>query len=263
MEASYKLLNAGVAENHQILRPNVAKTRRISLTFAFIFAIALISLFYAHYDPVAHFAAEPHKHLFSDSDSVIQQCPSGLPSPASPPAPVNLWASLDLEEAVQIRQWLHAPEQRLNLTRAESDYTSNSNDNVIYNVESYYPSKSEALAYLGSPSIIPAPDRYARVTIHHGARLEPVIKDYLVGPLPVGAQTEMRELTSIYHRKDIPFNARGFTMDNEILRFLGRIVVPLSDITKVSSRLIIYFDNKLKEDPWPGTFRRSGCWSSK
>jgi primary-amine oxidase len=45
----------------------------------------------------------------------------------------------------------------------------------------------------------------------------------------------MRELTNIYHRDDIPFNARGFNMNNELLQFLGSIMVPLADATKVSA----------------------------
>jgi len=105
---------------------------------------------------------------------------------------------------------------------------------MLYNLEAYYPSKAEALAYLGSPSSVPRPDRYARVTIHHGARLEPVVKDYLVGPLPVDPRTEMHELTSIYHWNNIPFHARGIAINNEFIQFLAAMMAPLADATKVS-----------------------------
>jgi primary-amine oxidase len=221
MDARYKLLKASVPDK------NISKSNKmlyIGLMFALVF---LISHFHVQYTPAEQFTVEP---LF-DTEGVLQ-CPSALPLPASPPAPVNLWASLDLEDAAQIRQWLHAPERMLNLTRVDTRYVSS--DNMLYNLEAYYPSKAEALAYLGSPSSVPRPDRYARVTVHHGARLEPVIKDYLVGPLPVGPQTEMRELTSIYHRNDIPFHARGIAINNEIVQFLSGMMAPLADATKVS-----------------------------
>ncbi|EEB96477.1 hypothetical protein MPER_04384, partial [Moniliophthora perniciosa FA553] len=102
--------------------------------------------------------------------------------------------------------WLEDPERNLNLTRASQSALS---DNAIFNIEVYYPPKEDAIAHLSSPETINPPDRYARITIHHGAASEPVVKDYLVGPLPIRQQTTMRELTEIYHR-DVPYNARGF-----------------------------------------------------
>jgi primary-amine oxidase len=225
MEARYKLLKEDPSDKNPISKSN--KMLYIGLTFALVF---LISHFHVQYTPAEQFTVEPHGAIF-DTEGVLQ-CPSALPPPASPPAPVNLWASLDLEDAVQIRQWLHAPERMLNLTRVDTRYVSS--DNMLYNLEAYYPSKAEALAYLGSPSSVPRPDRYARVTIHHGARLEPVVKDYLVGPLPVSSRTEMHELTSIYHRNDIPFHARGIAINNEIVQFLVGMMAPLADATKVS-----------------------------
>ncbi|EEB97825.1 hypothetical protein MPER_02779, partial [Moniliophthora perniciosa FA553] len=135
----------------------------------------------------------------------LKQCTSPLPPPAKPPSPHNLWASLTVPETSEIQAWLEAPERNLNLTRAVDAALS---DNTIFHIEAYYPSKAEALAHLESPDSVSPPERFARVTIHHGSAVEPIIKDYLVGPLPVGSKTTMRELTEIYHR-DIPFNARG------------------------------------------------------
>jgi primary-amine oxidase len=50
------------------------------------------------------------------------------------------------------------------------------------------------------------PPKFAHVVIHHGAISEPIIKDYLVGPLPLSEDTTMRQLTETYHHPDIPHN---------------------------------------------------------
>lgn len=247
MEARYQLLKADAArESDQILKSGVdvvSRARRLALALAFVISVVILSFIYVRHGSAVHFPSESNKPTFYND--AIQQCPSGVPAPASPPAPVNLWAPLDLEDAVQIRRWLEAPDRGLNLTRVDTRYSSS--DNMLYNLETYYPSKAEALAYLAevealveSPSSIPPPDRYARVTIHHGARLEPVVKDYLVGPLPVGTWTEMRELKNIYHRDDIPFHARGFAVNSELQKFLGRMMIPFAEATMVSLALISF-----------------------
>jgi primary-amine oxidase len=106
-------------------------------------------------------------------------------------------------------------------------------DNYVWLIEAYYPPKAAALAYLTAPSTAEKPDKFARVTIHHGASHDPVVKDYLVGPLPISAQTEMKQLTEIYHRPDIPYNARGITLETEFPGILGSIMPPLADAMQV------------------------------
>jgi primary-amine oxidase len=163
----------------------------------------------------------------------VERCASThsqLP-PASPPAPVNPWSSLTIPELTQIRRWLEAPEQGLNLTQTKSSKTS---DNIIFLIEAYYPAKEDALAYLSNPVPTLLPERYARVTIHHGGRKEPVVKDYLVGPLPISRATRMRELTEIYHSQDIPFNARGVAQLEELSIVLAKLMAPLADVLQVS-----------------------------
>lgn len=144
--------------------------------------------------------------------------------------------SLNLKEVVQIRQWLQSPDQALNLTRASTTYAK---DNMVYNIEAYRPTKADALTYLASPSTASPPERYAWVTIHHGARLEPTVKNYLMGPLPVGKYTYMRELNEIYHWGNIPYNARGFDRDNEIGLFLAQTMPTLAEPMKVSLRALL------------------------
>lgn len=141
----------------------------------------------------------------------LKQCASPLPPAVEPPAPVNIWASLTVPETTAIQSWLEAPERNLNLTRAMGSRLS---DNVIFMIEVYYPPKADALAYLESPTTVPPPDRSARVSIHHGS--VPVIRDYLVGPLPIGSSTTIKPLTEIYHRDDIPFHAAGYVTGSEL-----------------------------------------------
>jgi primary-amine oxidase len=162
----------------------------------------------------------------------IEQCTSSQnhPPPAYPPAPINLWASLTVSETTQIESWLEDPARNLNLTRSKDSIAS---DNVIFHIEAYAPSKADALAFLDS-SPPKAPERYARVTIHHGGREEPLVKDYLVGPLPVGATTVIKPLLDIYHRGEIPFNARGLTQFTDLPMFLAKEVKPIMHAMEVT-----------------------------
>jgi primary-amine oxidase len=177
----------------------------------------------------------------TNDESKTSHCASSLPHGALPPVPVNLWASLTVPETSAIYTWLEAPERNLNLTRSRGSILT---DNVVYGIETYYPPKSEALAYLENSAASPPPAKFARVTIHHGGVEEPVVVDYLVGPLPVGPRTAIRPLKEIYHREDIPFNARGFSDIEEIPLFLAREVAPIAHVMEVdmhSSVLYLFY----------------------
>ncbi|KAH8827357.1 copper amine oxidase [Flagelloscypha sp. PMI_526] len=163
----------------------------------------------------ARFATTPNE-ILSLSDG-LQQCPIPFAQAAKPPAPINIWAPLSIEETTSINQWLSDPAQGFNLTRNVE--TSVLSDNVVFIIEVYPPKKAEALAYLSAPEKIQPPSKHARVTIHHGASTPPEIKDYLVGPLPLGKDTTITPLTDIYHRDDIPFNAYGLTNMNFLFAF--------------------------------------------
>ncbi|PPR06108.1 hypothetical protein CVT26_005335 [Gymnopilus dilepis] len=154
------------------------------------------------------------------------RCVSPQAQQASPPAPLNPWASLTTTETQEIQSWLSSPVLSLNLS---SPFNSSLSDNVIFMIEAYPPPKNTTLAYLQDPDSNSPPERYARVTIHHGSREEPVVKDYLVGPLPVGEKTTMRPLEEIYHRKEVPFNSRGLEMSQlmSLGAFVGREFGPV------------------------------------
>ena len=179
------------------------------------------------------------KESLTSSTRPLEQCAASLPPPAKPPAPVNLWASLTLVETVSIHKWLTDSARGLNLIPADK---AGLTDNSIFHIEVYRPAKAAALAYLESPNNQTLPSRYGRVSIHLGARPEaeggPVIKDYLVGPLPIGDKTALKELTEIYHRDDIPFNARGFGSNpfSELPYLLSSYMPRLAHVTQVRCR---------------------------
>ncbi|THH32251.1 hypothetical protein EUX98_g1956 [Antrodiella citrinella] len=167
-----------------------------------------------------------------DDLSTLKQCPANIPLPASPPAPVNIWASLSVDETVAIDRWLSADERGLNLTSAD---VASLNDNIIFIIEAFRPPKAAAVAYLDAPSDKTLPKKFARVTIQHGGAVpEPYIMDYLVGPLPISKETQISPLTDIYHRDTVPFNARGYTglPFGELQRIGYEILTPLKDAIK-------------------------------
>ena len=172
----------------------------------------------------------------NDNSDKTSHCASSLPPRALPPVPVNLWAPLTIQETSAIYTWLEAPGRNLNLTRSGGFVVT---DNVVYGIETYYPPKAEALAYLENSATSPPPPKFARVTIHHGGVQVPTVVDYLVGPLPVGPRTNIRLLKEIYHRDDIPFNARGFCEGEEldISLLLAREIAPIAHAMEVGVHL--------------------------
>ena len=168
----------------------------------------------------------PDDHLFVEP---VERCVSDAPAAAFPPVPVNLWSSLSVSEALEIRNWLESPLRHLNLTADDNPATS---DNHIFGIEAIRPPKAESLAYLNSQTTVPRPKRFAKAIVHHGAARKPVIKEYLVGPLPVGPTTTISEVKGIYHREDIPFNAR-MSVQTELGQFIGKFMPKLAEATQV------------------------------
>jgi hypothetical protein len=188
-------------------------------------------------EPVQIYQTPSKPSSFSGSQP-LDECPSPRPLRASPPAPINLWASLTLAETTFVQSYLENSSIGgidFNLTRPKKAQLS---DNSIFGIEIYYPPKEQALAYLDGNG--KTPERYARVTMHHGSGIsaevagkvegiqeskEPIIVDYLLGPLPeleddkfakATKGMSIRKLSEIYHRLDIPYNARGISWYAEI-----------------------------------------------
>lgn len=233
MAGAYELLKDDRESSHT---PRRLHPRRIAFTSLFVLAAGTLSVYYA-YSSLRSFKVANSSDTPFLGDEPLQQCAVGGPLSASPPAPTNIWASLTVDDTTSIAAWLESPERGLNLTKGDSAALSN---NAIFHIDAYRPPKQAALAYLDSPSTLSLPDRFARVTIHHGGLAEPIIKDYLVGPLPISRKTSIRELTEIYHRDDIPYNARGFTTQLELAPFLARVIPPLANVTQVRDCICTY-----------------------
>lgn len=183
----------------------------------------------SHFLSHHHHPAPPGAHDNGDS---IGQCVAGTVPPASPPAPVNPWSSLTIAEIVQIQDWLFSPEQGLNLTQGDVAAPS---DNHLFAIETYYPPKAAVLNYLSSLSTVDLPPRFARVAVHHGAAQEPIVKNYLVGPLPIGPHVSMSPLTDIYLVDPIPYNARSFDVrDWTSPELYHALALPLAEAFEVS-----------------------------
>jgi primary-amine oxidase len=215
--------------------PNRITSLRLGLSFILI--LLLVSLTVIQVRP----STSDSKIIFGGTETLasgtgydedIKICASNIPSPARPPAPINPWASLTIDEMVEIQNWLLSAPMNLNLTRGD---TAQPSDNSIYMIQTYYPPKADVLKYFSSLDPRDAPARFARVTIHHGGAAEPVIRDYLVGPLPVTLATEMTHLTEIYHTETLPYNARGYdALDWNLPEISTKIAAPLMDAYKAS-----------------------------
>ncbi|KIJ20486.1 hypothetical protein PAXINDRAFT_7722 [Paxillus involutus ATCC 200175] len=220
-----------MAGGYELLKPATVHQRPSPLNSGYrvvsgVVILALASLLLLRTNP-ALLSGEHGASLAAhkNPEDGVGQCVSSTVQAAYPPAPLNPWTSLTIREIVQIQGWLNAPEQGLNLTLGDIAPS----DNHIYIIEAYYPQKSDVLNYLSSPSSS-LPPRFARVVIHHGAALEPVVKNYLVGPLPIGPQTTMSHFTDIYHIDTIPYNARAFdARDWTAPEIYSQIAAPLAD----------------------------------
>lgn len=212
------------------------RSRRIALSACFVVCAAALSLLYAfppYFGPDPDTLASPSTSSSStlfDTEGSLKQCAASGPPPASPPAPINPWASLTVPETTAIAEWLSTPERALNLT---SGTAASISDNYIYHIGAWRPAKTDALAYLADPKGTAPPDRFARVTIHLGAAASPRVQDYLVGPVPVGESTGIRELQDVYHREDIPYNARGYTTLGELHPILIDVMPKMAEATQV------------------------------
>lgn len=231
MAGGYELLKHPVVQTAGTARRSRC---RVLYTLILLGATASISFLYAFSPKIHDILNNLPLHTESAAPDHLAQCPASIAPPANAPAPVNLWAPLTVQETTSIHDWLLESSRGLNFTLANQATLS---DNAIFLIEIYRPSKADALAYLEAPTASKLPARYARVSVHLAARPDseggPVIKDYLVGPLPIGTRTSLQELKGVYHREDIPYNARGFSIATELTSLLVTYMPRLAEVTKV------------------------------
>ncbi|KAF8999357.1 copper amine oxidase [Cyathus striatus] len=125
-------------------------------------------------------------------------------------------------------------------------------------------SKNVTIGYFSNPES--KLERYARVSLNLGGLVEPLVKDYLVGPLD--GEMGMRELREIYNalgeRKGVPYNARADNMNLVVMqRWSGQQMVPYAEMCEdlfSASATGLPTDTLVAgpSGPWSydGTFRR-------
>jgi primary-amine oxidase len=123
-------------------------------------------------------------------------CDGTRDAPTATPPHDNIWNTLSKDEVVGLLEWLHKPEQGLNLTLMEE---AGAWDNTVGVTELLMPNKTDALAYISGSG--PAPERYARVGIFFGATEEPYMQAFVAGPLPVSEKTTIAPLDHIYTKE--------------------------------------------------------------
>jgi len=106
----------------------------------------------------------------------------------------NVWNDISAAEAAQLFQWLHAPAQKLNLTKPEN---ATAWDNTIVTLEALRPNKSDVIKYLDHDG--PMPVRYARVVLEYNSNLAPYMSENIIGPLPLSNATTIKPLTYVHN----------------------------------------------------------------
>lgn len=112
-----------------------------------------------------------------------------------------IFSPLSSAEINEIVQWLLS-NPSLNLTTRMNASLS---DNYIFRVSFAPPVKAAALNYLDNSG--PVPERRANVILQMGGLKKPVVREYIIGPLPIQPKTTMTQV-SYGPVKDIPFDAR-------------------------------------------------------
>ncbi|TVY13111.1 Membrane primary amine oxidase [Lachnellula arida] len=105
----------------------------------------------------------------------------------------NVWADLSQQEADDVLEFLFdSPE--LNLTEASN---ATSRDNTLMQLGVLQPNKTDILCYLNGSAGLP--ERWAHVVVAQGVTKDACIVNYMVGPLPPNALTEIRPLKYIFN----------------------------------------------------------------
>ncbi|XP_078690190.1 diamine oxidase [copper-containing]-like [Branchiostoma floridae x Branchiostoma belcheri] len=108
----------------------------------------------------------------------IGPCPAGMATEEVDEDSPSMYDDLTAQELRAAREYLLG-QPGLDITPWED---ASFHHNYIYGLELHLPPKAEALSYLDSNG--PRPERQALVTVYGGGRTQPVVEQYVVGPLP-------------------------------------------------------------------------------
>ncbi|KAF2740995.1 amine oxidase catalytic domain-containing protein [Polyplosphaeria fusca] len=176
------------------------------------------------------------------------------PTTTAPKA--NVWAPISAEDNLAVWNLLHEPASGMNLTHPDDAVLT---DNYVFWIDTLHTNKSDVLPYIdGSGSL---PTKYARAIIFEGGKADPDSQEYMIGPLPVSADTTIEKLDYMYNGGSggsVPFNARYFdgpktsATDPLVASVMGNI----SDVTAALFQGGVYFgslDERTTLSPTSGT----------
>ncbi|CAM1508850.1 Fc.00g025890.m01.CDS01 [Cosmosporella sp. VM-42] len=160
-------------------------------------------------------------------------CNIMAPAPAVKAPIPNPWAPITAEDNLAVWNLLHDPSSGLNLTEPS---TANLTDNYVFWIDTLHTNKSDVLPFIEG-SGAPLPPKYARAIIFQGAIDEPDSQEYMIGPLPVSAETKVEKLDYIYNGGrggSVPFNARYFDSVRSAASdpLLASLMTEIADITQ-------------------------------
>lgn len=145
---------------------------------------------------IAPVSARPEPDLWRRAVSAadVRTCALTDEAPHVKAPKANAWAPISPQDVKDVWKFVHAPERALNLTDPANATLT---DNYVFLVDTLYLNKTQVLSYIDGDAA--QPPKYARVVIFEGGKEEPVSQEYMVGPLPVGAETTIAPY-------DYPFN---------------------------------------------------------
>ncbi|KAH0522966.1 hypothetical protein TsFJ059_008029 [Trichoderma semiorbis] len=149
-------------------------------------------------------------------------CKSRQPSVSAPHQ--NIWGGLADKEAADIIDLLHQHSTGLNLTTEDRDGS--------LHLELLAPNKSDVLPFINKNTTKPPP-RYARATLMFGATPNSFLQDYVIGPLPITNNTQVRPLQFLYNNAGKGKVAVDFADRSEVLQFAKDVGLSVADITKL------------------------------
>ncbi|OBR12715.1 Amine oxidase [Colletotrichum higginsianum IMI 349063] len=161
----------------------------------------------------------------------ISTCDINGVAPKVKATKANVWSPISPGDNLAVWNLLHQPATGLNLTDPSKATIT---DNYVYWIDTLPTNKSNVLPYLHGAAN--PPPKYARVVIFRGGQEVPDSQEYMVGPLPVTADTRVEELDYIFNGGtggNVPFNSRYFDAAREAATepLLVSVMRNISDIT--------------------------------
>ncbi|KAI0893413.1 copper amine oxidase [Annulohypoxylon nitens] len=172
------------------------------------------------------------KQIKSENNATCSACSIYQAAESIVAPKANVWSQISPEDNVAVWNLLHDPASGLNLT---DPTTAILTDNYVFYIDTVHVNKSDALPYLDASG--PKPGSWARAIIFEGGKPEPGSQEYMIGPLPVTAETTIQKLDYLYNGGTggfVPFNGRYFDQKrvDAAAPLFTSIMSNISDITE-------------------------------